>query len=404
MSEAAHHENFNRLSSLVAMYGIGECGACIALIMPGIVNALTLSRALSVHQAAVIASSESLGICTATFLVSFLIGTIDRRLIGVFAIVLASGADILTGFATTYPALVALRFIAGSGEGLCIAVMVASFAGIRLPERAIAFEVIMNTAIATVVLMAIRGLTADGRSDVIFFFIGGVTIAASAFLFVLPPRPPLPIRPNGPLGLADGDRESNTLTGLFGLAAVFCLYASIGIVWPLVGQTGLQAGLSNNYVVAALANSAVFGVVAGVVICVVGARFGRRLPILIGLGGLGTIMALLVFGQVDAIFAAATGGFIFFWMLSGVYLSALLAVIDRRGRVVTTALPLQFFGLTIGPLVASELGQARSLYCGILLTVAAALLVLLAIRNQLAALSRAALIPMASTAPPDSSL
>ncbi|HVT25435.1 MAG TPA: MFS transporter [Rhizomicrobium sp.] len=358
-------DQYDSLSAIVSMIGTGECGSCIGIIMPGIVIALTQSHGLPTYQAAFVASAESFGITAATVLVSYFMGAIDRRLLGLTAITLAAVADFATALISSYHALVALRFIAGAGEGLAIAVMVGSFAGVKVPDRIFAIEIVINTAVAMAFFAVVRQLTNAGNGSAVFYVMSVVTVLAAGFLVRLPAHAPVTATLGG--ALPEMERmDARTLTAsILGLAAMLCLYIAIGIVWPLVGQLGIAMGLPRDNVSLALTNSTFFGMASGVVVAGIGGYFGRSVPLLLGLLTLVAVVAGMALGSMTALFGLATGMFMFCWLFSIAYFMGLLAAIDSKGRVVTFALPMQFLGLALGPLVAAFVLKAfvSQTYC-----------------------------------------
>lgn len=358
------HDQYNSPSAIVSMIGIGECGSCIGIIMPGIIIALTQSHSLPTYQAAFIASAESFGITAVTILVSYFMGAIDRRLLGLIAIALAAVSDLATALIGSYHTLVVLRLIAGAGEGLAIAVMVGSFAGVKVPDRIFAIEIVINTAVAMAFFAVVRHLTNTGNGSAVFYVMSAVTLLAIGFLVRLPAYAPRSTLSDASAEVERMDGRTLTASVLC-LAAMLCLYIAIGIVWPLVGQLGIAMGLLRDQVSSALTNSTFFGMASGIVVAVIGGYFGRSIPLLLGLLSLVLVVAGMALGSMTALFGLATGMFMFCWLFSIAYFMGLLAAVDSKGRVVTFALPMQFLGLALGPLVAAFVLKAfvSQIYC-----------------------------------------
>jgi len=84
-------------------------------------------------------------------------------------------------------------------------------------------------------------------------------------------------------------------------------------------------------------------------------RFGRLVPLVVGmLGGAASIYVLV--GELpSAGYWMAVCGFNFLWNLSMPYLLATLADFDHRGRTVVQGVSMQFIGYAIGPFIAAQL-------------------------------------------------
>jgi hypothetical protein len=83
-------------------------------------------------------------------------------------------------------------------------------------------------------------------------------------------------------------------------------------------------------------------------------RYGRALPLSIGiLGGAATLYFLV--GQFDAaIYLIAVSIYNLAWNFTHPYLLGAMASFDRRGRVVVYAVAMQMLGLAVGPSLAAS--------------------------------------------------
>ena len=126
---------------------------------------------------------------------------------------------------------------------------------------------------------------------------------------------------------------------------------------PLFGRylflIGLAGGLDEQAVANGLTLSQFAGIAGALLAAVIADRFGRSLPLAIGIAG-GAICLYFMVGQFEfLVFALAVGIYNFAWNLTHPYLLAAMASFDRSGRVVVYAVAMQMVGLAAGPLIAA---------------------------------------------------
>ncbi|MEX2495136.1 MAG: MFS transporter, partial [Woeseia sp.] len=95
------------------------------------------------------------------------------------------------------------------------------------------------------------------------------------------------------------------------------------------------------------------GIAGAFLAAVIGKRYGRSLPLTVGILG-GALCLYFLVGELEfLIFALAVSLYNFAWNLTHPYLLAAMASFDRRGRVVVYAVAMQMVGLAIGPSLAA---------------------------------------------------
>ena len=139
------------------------------------------------------------------------------------------------------------------------------------------------------------------------------------------------------------------------LAAILAYNIGIGTVWAYLFLVGVEAGMPEQTVATALTVSQFLGIAGAFLAVAFEVRFGRILPLAVGVLG-GAVSIYLLVGDIDANrFWLAVCGFNFLWNLSMPYLLAMLADFDRYGRMVVHGVSMQFIGYAVGPFLASAL-------------------------------------------------
>ncbi|MFP8877141.1 MAG: hypothetical protein VCB99_09580, partial [Myxococcota bacterium] len=111
-----------------------------------------------------------------------------------------------------------------------------------------------------------------------------------------------------------------------------------------------------------------------------GRRFGRTLPLALGILG-GALVLGWLFGEFTAfVYAVTVCIYNFAWNMTHPFLLAAMSSFDRHGRVVVYAVAAQMMGLAIGPAFAAGLiregDYSRVIIAGMVLFVLSFLLML----------------------------
>jgi len=139
------------------------------------------------------------------------------------------------------------------------------------------------------------------------------------------------------------------------LFAMLAYFVAQGVVWAYLFLIGLSGGLSVQEVANGLTLSQFAGIAGALLAAVMSNRFGRSLPLIVGILGGALCLYFLVGRYEFLVFALAVGIYNFAWNMTHPFLLAAMASFDRRGRVVVYAVAMQMVGLAIGPGLAASM-------------------------------------------------
>ena len=262
---------------------------------------------------------------------------------------LTGTAHLVSAFLEPFWPLLAVRLLAGVGEGLMLAAAAATAARTRDPDRVygIGFAATMAALIAfSPVLGSVIGA---------YGMIGGYTAVGllylaltplSLWLGLAPPRSATPASAFRPLPRGQ-------------LALVMIVMVSFGIgpapTFAFLERVASEIGIDPGRVGAIFSMSFAVGLGTALFVGWLGPRWGRTLPTALALAALGTFSLLLVKVEGQAIFAWVLLAYMAWYLFVQVAYFAAVAAFDPSGRVAPAASGCFMLTLGLGPLVGGLL-------------------------------------------------
>jgi len=364
----------NGMASILSSIYLGVIGAAVFIVQPGFVQGLVEAYGFSAQEGGYVASAEVWGIALTTLWLAlgghgYSWRRILRASIALFA--LGNLASLLT--TATLPFGV-LRFLTGLGAGGLVSLTFTIIGLTRHPDRNFGYlimGVLTYGALGLWVMPA--ALATVGMTGVILFF---ALFGASGWgcLHYLPDSGEEHLQVE-----EDAVDLSTTLRG-FALAAMFTYFFAQGVIWAYLFLIGLSGGVGEQAVANGLMLSQFLGIAGALVAALAGRRFGRTLPLALGILGGAAILGWL-FGEFSAfVYATTVCIYNFAWNMTHPFLLGAMASFDRHGRVVVYAVAAQMLGLAMGPAVAAELireeDYSRVIFAGMVLFALSFLLIL----------------------------
>ncbi len=242
----------------------------------------------------------------------------------------------------------ALRFAAGIGAGGLISLSFAAIGLTRQPDRNFGYLIMWVLTYGAFALLAMpTAFELAGLTGVLWFFA----------LFPLITLPWLKYFPASGENAAQVEKDAVDLPGSakgLALAAMFAYFLAQGVVWAYLFLIGIAGGLTEQQVANGLTVSQFAGIAGALGAALSAGRYGRALPLLVGIvGGAATLYFLV--GQFSAmLYLVAVSVYNLAWNFTHPYLLGAMASFDRRGRVVVYAVAMQMLGLAIGPSLAAS--------------------------------------------------
>jgi len=346
--------DLNSRSTLWSVFLVGVIAPEVFIVQPGFVQGLVAYLGFDDQGAGYTASAEMFGLALTTILMTFTAHRMNWRIVIFWSLIVMFVANGLCTAAPDLNTFIGLRFVAGLGAGSLVSLSFAAIGLTRNPDRNFGLLIMWVLTYGAVVLWLMPSAYAlAGMNGALWFFA----------LFPLVAIPFIRFLPVTGENAVQVESDAVNLTGgmkAMALFAMLAFFTAQGVVWAYLFLIGTAGGLSEQEVANGLTLSQFAGIAGAFLAAVVANRFGRSLPLTIGILG-GALCLYFLVGRFEfLIFALAVGVYNFAWNLTHPFLLAAMASFDRRGRVVVYAVAMQMIGLAIGPgLAASVISQGQ---------------------------------------------
>jgi len=339
--------DINSRRTLWSVFLVGVVAPEVFIVQPGFVQGLVQYVGFDDKAAGVAVGLEMFGLAATTIVMTFISHRVNWRSVILGSVVVMFLANALCTLTTDLNTFMTLRVVAGLGAGSLVSL---SFAAVGLtgnPDRNFGLLIMLVLTYGAIVLWLMPSAYAfAGMNGALWFFA----------LFPLTIMPVIRNLPKSGESVAQVEADAVNLSFVMktvALTAMLAYFVAQGVVWAYLFLIGLAGGLSEQAVANGLTLSQFAGIAGALLAALTANRFGRSLPLTIGIVG-GAICLYFLAGQFEfLVFAVAVGIYNFAWNLTHPYLLGAMASFDRRGRVVVYAVAMQMVGLAVGPLLAA---------------------------------------------------
>ncbi|QEA30043.1 MFS transporter [Microbacterium sp. CBA3102] len=355
-----------RLPTATATFAIGIAGYLGVNLSPYMISAAQSGLGIDVLSASWLVTATLLLTAVTGLAIAPLCAGIHRRTVARAGLSLA-----VIGFATAALAPAAILpglLLGGAGAGGAVAASGAALAAFRNPDRVAGFNGLANRGVITVVL-AVIPLIGLAPIDVfgtlaLFNLIG---LVASVWLPAAPvvaPQAgaavaeamPIEIPPTGTVRVSPARSRKVTIAG-FGLLITFALWAvSEDSLWAMAGVMGAeQAALTPEGLGIALSGATAGGLLGSVLLMIVGARFGRAVPLVILLIAGGVLKICEGFVTDPTTFIVVFIAWNSVYAIAFMYFVSTSAALDADGRWSGPLLAVYLVGSALTPVIGAAL-------------------------------------------------
>jgi predicted MFS family arabinose efflux permease len=342
------HIDINSRRSLWSVFLVGVIAPEVFIVQPGFVQGLVEYVGFDDRGAGYTASAEMFGLAATTILMTFIAHRVNWRTVMLGSLMIMFLANVMCTLTTDLNTFVLLRFIAGLGAGSLVSLSFAIVGLTANPDRNFGLLIMWVLTYGAIVLWAMPSVYAlAGMGGALWFF-------AIFPLFGVPFIKHLP--KSGESHAQVEEDAVNLTTGMKTLAlfAMLAYFTAQGVVWAYLFLIGMAGGLGEQAVANGLTLSQFAGIAGAMLAAVMAHRYGRSIPLTVGILG-GALCLYFLMGSFEfLLFATAVCVYNFAWNLTHPFLLAAMASFDRRGRIVVYAVAMQMVGLAVGPGLAAS--------------------------------------------------
>ena len=351
MSEVRGHSTMQGGSRVVAAILIGVVAALVVNSLPVFLTVLARARGLNESQSGLIAFADMGGIAIGTTFCALsprVVGYLTWRWVTAFGLLLLCAANILSIVVPGIPTLLVARTLAGCGSGLAMAVTYAVLAqGDGARELAI-FNV-AQIGVGSLAMLLLGPIADRYGAGGLFGVIATLALCALVLCIAIPRGK------RGSAPSAGAPHERVTRNGWLAIASVFLYFAGAGAIYGYLSFMGIAWGGTASDVESSLSAVMFASMMGGVVVSVVGSRFGLTRPMYVGSVVLLASIVLLATVQPVHQFVLLGGVFGFAWNIVTPYQFEAVTLIDESSSAAMLVNAATLGGLAVGPAVAGFL-------------------------------------------------
>jgi len=338
-------------SLLPAALAASVAGVSIAHLLPFLVGSLMDGIGLDARRAGLLATAEMGAMAAGALAVAPRIGRLSRRALG-----LGAGAALLvlhgsSAASDSFAQLLLLRALAGLAEGCLYAVAMAAAAASIAPTRVYARVEGGGTLLWTCLFLVVPHAVALWQQRGAFGALFVITLCCVPILFWLPPHPPREAE------AGETKRKLWTPSALAVVCAGAVLYVSENSLWAFTERIGASTGMSGRGVGVVLGLANLLLVLMALLVSRVHLRWGRSLPIGVGIAAFGACLLFIACARSPLQYAAGHAALAIAFVFQWIYLQGLAAALDPAGRVAALLAGSILVGGALGPAVGGQLTE-----------------------------------------------
>lgn len=336
---------------------LATAGFFYVSIMPALVSGLITGLGFSPQVAGRIAACNVYGAAVGAFGAVLVIRRVAWRRAAIVLLLALLALDLGSTQVRTAPLLAALRLAHGLCGGSLVGIAYGVMSRTASPDRCFAVLMVVQSSLGGLGRMFLPRLVPDYGAAVLFVAIAAFSVVALLLLPLLPAfdRPAAAASPNPDAAAFGNTADAAGWLLAVALGAVFFFQAGNMSVAAYVIELGKSKHFELPFITATVGVANWIAMAGAVLVVIIGVRWGRIWPIIIG-----TVVALAGnaayhFASLPTMFVLANVSTEIAWFFVIPFLLGLCAEFDRSGRSAALAGLFSKLGLASGPLIAAGL-------------------------------------------------
>ena len=321
-------------------------------IMPAVVSGLVDGLSFTSQQAGYVSSANLYGASFGALLAVAMVKRINWRLWSYGLMLIIMAVDFASIYVVKPEFMIALRAIHGIVGGLLVGIGFGIISRTADPDKTFGYLLFIQWGLGGLGLMLLPGLVPEYGTAVLFLSLIMFT-AVSLVMLVFLPEYPLPEQ------VTQTSEQTNAKTniGLLGLtlAAIFLFQgANMGLFAYMIGL-GRAEGLDIAFMSPALGAASWVALLGAFLVMVLGTRFGRVKPLILGVLITALCTWLLHYSELSDVYLYGNIVIGVGWAFVLPYLFGICSELDKAGQYAAMGGFASKMGLASGPLVGAFL-------------------------------------------------
>ena len=339
------------LKFIAAVLAAQVIGGLVTQMSPLIVGGVIIGLELTEQQAGFVAFAEFIVLSITAIAVAPVLPRLSYRSLCFSAAGVAVAAQVLSILLTDLYLIVAVRCIAGVGEGLVYAASLATVASRSVnPDKFYGYIQVTWAILSSLLFTAGGYLTDMFAHRGIYGMIVCITIFLMVFLRWLPTE--------ATASTASVNKDNSTAPqwmGIITLVGIFIYMTASAAIYTFTVPLGERAGLSTSQIGYALTTGSAVGFTGAGLATWLNIRKGRVIPISVFSVAFSIIAIVLCVNTHPVIYVVTLVLSVVFFYFSVPYLFGLAAALDQQGRWAAAAGSAYLLGFAVGPAFAGTM-------------------------------------------------
>ena len=360
-----NNKNEKRLSSafsipvMVAACLLSAAGALFVNIMPIFLGSAAEQMSLNDQQIGLLGSAYLAGFAIVAAASPFWIIRFNWQRLAFCSFVAVISLLVICAYSDQHSELLALLIGIGMGGGILYTLGIAIIAQCKDPDRGFGFKMVAEIGSGIILMIVLPAYVMEqwGFQGVI----GGIALMLTVFAFAVIWLPKQGLSQQ----LSDTTSSpevpgGSKLAAWIGLITFLVFFSGINGVWAFIERVGNDIGMDSVAIGNVLSLSLFMGGIGALVAGILGNRFGRMLPLIVGHLAMAFAVFLLATRGDHLSYAIAVCLIMGFWPFVMAYQMGLVVSADSTGRITVLISAALASGGAIGPGIAGFLKTGES--------------------------------------------
>lgn len=327
---------------------LATAGIFYVNIMPALVSGLISGLGFTQREAGFVGSANLYGAAFGALTIVLLVTRVPWRKASIALLAALVALDALSMAVHAPWVMIPLRAVHGFLGGMLVGVAFAVIARTKSPDRVFGVLLFVQFGLGGLGVMTLPRLVPVFGTSVLFMTLIAFSLVTLAMLPFLGSYPPRQTAQAGAVATT-----ASTPRFVLALLAIFLFQASNMGLFAYIIELGSAAGLSKDFISTSVGAATWVGVAGCLLVIALATRFGRTLPLAIGLAA--TLVGIWVLHDAGdkLVFVLANCVTGITWSLVMPYLLGLTASFDRSGRAAALGGFASKMGLASGPLLGA---------------------------------------------------